>query len=472
MTDTLADGIIGIITSIFSNFQVVFALLLIVVISACFLGRQVELSKKLVLSALGITGVTLICIIVLNLIAIKLGEELILLLEYALVGVLYIYAFVFFLLAFKEKRVKRAIEAWIWFFLFVQYISTFSNLTVLYLAGGTEELAYSVFFENLGSGPLWLLMSGVNFFFTLALFLITYFGFYKPKKYCIINVPTRVLFIVWIVTFMFLPCIPALIPSEFITYEFRYHIMSIMFGIGIVILGLAAPVFVVISAAERSYLEKNKIQEAYIAAELEYIEQYKKKQTETRAFRHDINNHLAMTQMMLEEGHSDQAKEHIRDMLGSISSLSPKYVTGDEMLDIIISMKADKMDELNIRFALDGVADGGLKIKPMDMCSIFANALDNAIEAASSCEDPFVTFSIKRTDKFFVFRITNSSSGKVDVEKLMNSTGYTSKKDKEHHGFGLMNVRRTVEACDGVLKVSSEENAFILSIMLPRPGQN
>ena len=84
MTDTLADGIIGIITSIFSNFQVVFALLLIVVISACFLGRQVELSKKLVLSALGITGVTLICIIVLNLIAIKLGEELILLLEYYL----------------------------------------------------------------------------------------------------------------------------------------------------------------------------------------------------------------------------------------------------------------------------------------------------------------------------------------------------------------------------------------------------
>ena len=173
--------------------------------------------------------------------------------------------------------------------------------------------------------------------------------------------------------------------------------------------------------------------------------------------------------MMLEEGHSDQAKEHISDMLGSISSLSPKYVSGDEMLDIIISMKADKMDELNIRFALDGVADGGLKIKPMDMCSIFANALDNAIEAASSCEDPFVSFSIKRTDKFFVFKITNSASGKVDIEKLLNSTGYTSKKDKESHGFGLMNVRRTVEACDGILKVSSEENTFVLSIMLPRP---
>ena len=472
MTDNLANDIIGLITSVVSNFQVVVALLLIVVIAACFLGRQVELSKKLVLSAFGVTGVSLICIIIFNLFFPDADNNLILLLDYILAGALYVYAFVFFLIAFKEKRLKRAIEAWIWFFLFIQYISTFSNMTVIYLVGGSEELVYSVFYENLGSGPLWLAMSGISFLFTLALFLITYFGFYKPKKYCIINIPARVFFIVWIVTFLFMPCIPALIPSEFISFEYRYHIMSIMFGLGLIILGLAAPVFVVIYSAERSYLEKNKTQEAYIAAELEYIEQYKRKQIETRAFRHDINNHLAMTQMMLEEGHSDKAKEHIRDMLGSISSLSPKYVTGDEMLDIIISMKADKMDELNIRFALDGVADGGLKIKPMDMCSIFANALDNAIEAASSCEDPFVTFSIKRTDKFFVFRITNSSSGKVDVEKLMNSTGYTSKKDKEHHGFGLMNVRRTVEACDGVLKVSSEENAFILSIMLPRPGQN
>lgn len=469
MTDTLANDIITIITSVLSNFQIVFALLLIVVISACFLGRQVEFSKKLVLSAFGVIGVTVIFSIAINLLFADADSDLILSLNYILAGIFYVYAFVFFLLAFKEKRLKRAIEAWIWFFLFVQYISTFSNMTVIYLAGGTEELAYSVFYENVGSGPLWLVMAAVNFIFTLALFLITYFGFFKPKKYCIISIPARVLFIVWIVIFLFMPCIPSLIPSEFITIEYRYHIMSIMFGLGIIILGLAAPVFVVISSAERSYLEKNKAQEAYISAELEYIEQYKRKQTETRAFRHDINNHLAMTQMMLEEGHSDQAKEHISDMLGSISSLSPKYVSGDEMLDIIISMKADKMDELNIRFALDGVADGGLKIKPMDMCSIFANALDNAIEAASSCEDPFVSFSIKRTDKFFVFKITNSASGKVDIEKLLNSTGYTSKKDKESHGFGLMNVRRTVEACDGILKVSSEENTFVLSIMLPRP---
>jgi sensor histidine kinase regulating citrate/malate metabolism len=261
---------------------------------------------------------------------------------------------------------------------------------------------------------------------------------------------------------------PALLPSEEFTIEQRYHIMSIMFGIGIIILGLAAPIFVIVSSAERSHLEKSKTQEAYLAAELAYIDQYKKKQTETRAFRHDINNQLSITQMLLEEGHTQDAKDHIRDMLGSISSLSPQYVTGDDMLDIIISMKADKMKEKNIRFTLDGVVDGGLNLKPMDKCSIFANVLDNAIEAASACEDPFISFNIKKADRFFVIKVINSASSKIDTEKLLSSTGYTSKRDKDHHGFGLMNVRRAVEDNNGMLKAESDANTFMLTIMLPR----
>ena len=109
MTDNLANDIIGLITSVVSNFQVVVALLLIVVIAACFLGRQVELSKKLVLSAFGVTGVSLICIIIFNLFFADADNNLILLLDYILAGALYVYAFVFFLIAFKEKRLKRAI---------------------------------------------------------------------------------------------------------------------------------------------------------------------------------------------------------------------------------------------------------------------------------------------------------------------------------------------------------------------------
>ena len=92
-----------------------------------------------------------------------------------------------------------------------------------------------------------------------------------------------------------------------------YVIMSIIYAIEIVISGLAVPVFVIVSAAERTLREKTKSQEMYLAAELEYISQYKKQQTETRAFRHDIKNNLAMAQMMLANGQTEEASAHISD---------------------------------------------------------------------------------------------------------------------------------------------------------------
>lgn len=472
MTEDSIMFINSLLTSVLSNFQFILSMLIVVIVAACFLGRYVVLTKKLVLSSLGVIVLTIITNIIIALFVNRefLNEQLILI-EELMNLVLFGYSFFFYLFAFKEKRILRAIEATVCLYLLTAYIGTFSQMAVVYFAGGTEEIFLEVYVDQFATSNLWTAISGMGFLITLALFVVGYFGFYRQKKYYVIGIPSRILFIIWIVIFTIFPLVPAELSSEFFTLSERYKVMSFMFGVGLVILGLAAPVIVVIASAERSMREKNKSQEAYLAAELDYIEQYKRKQTETRAFRHDVKNHLAMTSMMLEEGHVDEAREHIQDMLGKVSALSPQYVSGDEILDIIISMKADRMNELKIRFTLDGVVDGGLNIKPMDKCSIFANALDNAIEAASACEDPFVSFDIKRTDKFFVLKITNSASKKVDIGKLLSSSGYTSKKDKDHHGFGLMNVRRTVEDCNGMLKAESDEGSFTLVIMMPRNGE-
>lgn len=459
---------------VLGDLDYIFSMLLVVIVAACFLGRYIVLSKKLVLSTLSLIGVTVIGTVAINAVLASMGYtdkvdiDTNMFINSIFNAAIFVYSLIFYFFAFKEKRILRAIESAICLYLVRLYLSTFSQMAVVYFAGGTFEIFRVVYLDDFGYGKYWTAISITNFAITLALLLIAYFGFYRPKKYYIISIPARILFIVWAVLFVVFPFIPAAMDSADTTLELRYGVMSVIYAAMLVILGLAAPVLLVIFSAERSMLEKNRSQEAYLAAELEYIGQYKKKQVETNRFRHDIKNNLALTQMMLDEGHVEEAREHLKDMLGKVSSLSPKYVTGDEMLDIIISMKADKMDELNIRFTLDGVADGGLQIKPMDMCSIFANALDNAIEAASSCKEPFISFAIKRTDKFFVIKISNSAEKKIDIGKLLSTSGYTSKSDKDHHGFGLMNVRRAVEDYNGILKAESDEKSFTLSILMPR----
>ena len=474
MSQEWIEFIISIASMVLSDLDYIFSMLLVVIVAACFLGRYIVLSRKLVLSTLSVIGVTVIGVVAVNVVLTSMGYtdkvdiDTNMFINSIFNAAIFVYSLIFYFFAFKEKRILRAIESAICLYLVRLYLSTFSQMAVVYFAGGTFEIFRVVYLDDFGYGKYWTAISITNFAITLALLLIAYFGFYRPKKYYIISIPARILFIVWAVLFVVFPFIPAVMETSNTTLEQRYGIMSVIYAAMLVILGLAAPVLLVIFSAERSMLEKNRSQEAYLAAELGYIGQYKKKQVETNRFRHDIKNNLALTQMMLDEGHVEEAREHLKDMLGKVSSLSPKYVTGDEMLDIIISMKADKMDELNIRFTLDGVADGGLQIKPMDMCSIFANALDNAIEAARSCKEPFISFAIKRTDKFFVIKITNSAEKKIDIGKLLTTSGYTSKSDKEHHGFGLMNVRRSVEDYNGILKAESDEKSFTLSILMPR----
>jgi sensor histidine kinase regulating citrate/malate metabolism len=155
--------------------------------------------------------------------------------------------------------------------------------------------------------------------------------------------------------------------------------------------------------------------------------------------------------------------------------MSPKYVTGDEMLDCIVGMKAGSMDEKGIEFNLDGMIDGGLDMKPVDVCTIFANALDNAIEACDKIAEKsrrWIKLNVKKTDRFLSIKLSNSmvedNSG-ITADRLFDGgVQKTSKKDKSLHGFGTLNMKKAIEKYAGMLKAEQGENEFVLSIMIPR----
>ena len=478
--------ILSIAVSSLSIVTFILSMVIIVLISACFLGRNIKLSRKLVLSACGIIIVQIIIVVIefiygdyivdhltSQLSAIIPGEdaeEVIPALVTAAVSlvvnlVAFAYAFVFYLIVYKEKKFLRAIEATVGLYFYYFYMQNIVEYTVFFLSGGDTALLTTIYEPQNDFSPFLDIVVVIDFVISALLCALLYFAYYKKGRYYTIRVRNRVLFILWMILFSFL--------STLVFYggddtELKYSLLCTMYGIVLPIVGCLAPFLLVMTAVERSLKDKNEYQENYLKAQLEYIEQYKRKQEETRAFRHDIINNLSLASMMIDDGRIEDADAHIKDLLGNVKALSPSYVTGDEMLDLIVSMKADRMKELGIVFTCDGVLDGGLGMKPTDMCSVFANALDNAIEASVKCSKPAVSLDIKRTAKFFVIKITNTVEAKVDVNKILASTGYSSKKDREYHGFGFRNIESTVERYNGMLKASSTDNAFELSIMMSR----
>ncbi|MBR5364379.1 MAG: GHKL domain-containing protein [Oscillospiraceae bacterium] len=218
-----------------------------------------------------------------------------------------------------------------------------------------------------------------------------------------------------------------------------------------------------------SYQEQNAYQAQFLEAELQASWQYKAAQEDTRAFRHDVQNNLTVIAMMMQEGKIEDAQHYLNDLRSEISALSPKVVTGDEMVDALISAKLARISECGITFRMDGVIDGGLNWKPMDICTVFANLLDNAIEAAANTENGFIDLEFKKSEHHRLIRASNNCAEELDCDALMLSDShFTSKQDKALHGYGIGNIRKTVEKNGGMMKVSCAEHVFTMEIILPK----
>lgn len=245
--------------------------------------------------------------------------------------------------------------------------------------------------------------------------------------------------------------------------------LEVIMAINTIMLTVLLPVFIFRNRISEFFRESMEYQKAYIEAELGHFQQYKSAQQETRSFRHDIKNNLLCINDMLAQGKTEEAKKYLEALLGQVHSLSQKYVSGDEMLDSIIGSKAPIMEQASINFSMEGVIAGGLNIEAVDVCSIFANALDNAIEANSAVntDERFIKITLKSTSKLRLIRISNPIIKNIDT-KMLFKNGFTTKSHKKHHGIGTFNIKRTVEKYGGAVQAKCKDCMFTLEIVLPK----
>jgi hypothetical protein len=373
--------------------------------------------------------------------------------------------------SFDRRRIIRGIEAVIALIAISSYMEILIVNAVAFISGDFSK-TYDDYLNVTAVTTVQKFYILIFFIIQISLLFILYFMLYKKQRFIYIGWIYRILFIAWEVVGIF---IGNLMYTSDTTSRVYTRRLETILGIIFLLMTIVIPALIFILIARKNAVNKTHIQEEYISSELEYINQYKKSQEETRAFRHDIANNLSLLAAMMDEGKSEEAKEYLDGLLGDVRGMSPKYVTGDEMLDCIVGMKASRMDEEEIDFKLDGMIDGGLGMKPVDVCNIFANALDNAIEACERIPektDRWVSLLVKRTDKFFSIKLSNAvkeEKNGISLDKLFDGVSRkTSKKDKNLHGFGTLNMKKALEKYGGMLKSEQEGDAFTVSIMIPR----
>ncbi len=230
--------------------------------------------------------------------------------------------------------------------------------------------------------------------------------------------------------------------------------------------------FILRGNKESYYSAVADLNKRYLDAEISHFQAYRNTQSETRKIRHDMRNHLHALEHLLNAGDYDGAKQYLHSIGIAVERLHTEIQTGNSLVDAIINEK-NQIAVLNrISIESEGVLPQDCRIEQVDLCTVFANAMDNALEAVKNHlpKDRWIRIRMQVQGSYISILFENPVSAD---EGTGTRTGRTSKKDNVNHGFGLLNISSVAKKYGGDTEAFVEEQEgekrFVLQVMLQNP---
>ncbi len=183
---------------------------------------------------------------------------------------------------------------------------------------------------------------------------------------------------------------------------------------------------------------------------------------------HDLKHQIAQIR---KETDPQKREEYLEEIDHAMTVYESQYDTGNTVVDTILSGKSLYCNEHNIN--LSCVVDGRLVdfMMVMDICSIFGNALDNCIESVLKIANPkerIIRVAVFSRNEFLMMRFENYYE--EDIE-FSDGLPITTKTDRKYHGYGIKSIKKTIEAYKGNIAISTNNNWFVMKILIPLPGE-
>ncbi|MCD7858385.1 MAG: GHKL domain-containing protein, partial [Clostridiales bacterium] len=161
---------------------------------------------------------------------------------------------------------------------------------------------------------------------------------------------------------------------------------------------------------------------------------------------HDLKHQIAALRA---EPDPQRRNQWLDEMESDIRQYEAQNKTGNPVLDTVLTGKSLYCQKHGISLTCVADAEKLDFMRVMDICSIFGNALDNAIESALQLEDKeqrLIRVTVGPQKGFLLIRVENYFGGSLTFE---DGLPVTTKTDKDYHGFGVKSIKRSVEQYNG-----------------------
>lgn len=207
-----------------------------------------------------------------------------------------------------------------------------------------------------------------------------------------------------------------------------------------------------------------KMQISVLDTQYELIEsQYVRAQnfyTENAKLYHDIKHHLRALERLLQNGDRREALAYIESVQEPLQCKMIPVHTGVDIVDAVIYEAKEKAEQRNILLVVETpILPSGLKLEDREFCVLFANLLNNALEAAKEQ----IRLNIAITAGFLVIEMQNDYKEKPVVK----NSHFVSEREQDSlaHGWGMKIIEQIVEKYQGELSIRVDMQVSIKILM-------
>ncbi len=181
---------------------------------------------------------------------------------------------------------------------------------------------------------------------------------------------------------------------------------------------------------------------------------------------HDLKHKIASVEAAIESG-DDHDSHHFYKILNEAIT-ADVFLTGNEMVDAVLSAKKAAMDKAGIEFRYQAYPLQNLPVDTVTFCVLISNLLDNAIQECEKLDLEMrrkqpIDFGFSRSMDMFMITCSNPT----EKENVDLSPPRLARMKLYGHGYGIESVRRTVEQHHGRCTFSSEAYRFKALLILP-----
>ena len=180
---------------------------------------------------------------------------------------------------------------------------------------------------------------------------------------------------------------------------------------------------------------------------------------------HDFRHHLATLNTYVKNEKFNETSAYIDDLMNMTNEYQPHFFCENMAVNATLVSHFKKAQDNDIKIEYKISIPNNSNVSDVDLSVLFGNLIENAIDACVDLPIDKRNIIVKGRiyeDKIYLIFENNCRIDRIKPNKLY----YSSKRNYETTGIGLLTVRNIVDKYSGDLDINYNDGVFIVKIIL------